>query len=456
MENALRDQIADYIREKDLKGLTALFRGMDDLHEIMQAMDGLTREEKAIVFRLLQKDSALQVFEQFDTTLQKELLETFADEKAREFIEWLDPDDRAELLDEMPAMVAKRLISLLTPEDRKVTHMLLGYESETAGRIMTPEFISLKATMTSAEALEKVRRIAQDVETIYTLYVTDDAKKLEGTLSLRTLLIAKPEEQISEIMHDTVIKVSTNTSDHEVAKVLKDFDILAVPVVDKENRIVGIVTIDDAMDIMEEHATDELYNQAGLANITGKETNRSEVLVNGSLWAIWKVRLPFLFITLLAGIGAGFIIDGFEETLSYIVAVAIFIPIIMDMGGNVGTQSTTIFVRGVVLGHIQPKRFWKHLAKEVGIGLSMGLLAGTTVGLLAWLWQGSAMLGIAVGLSLVTTMTIAASLGFFVPWLLTKLRLDNAAGSSPLITSIKDIVGLTVYFVLVTALLGVG
>ena len=453
----LQHKVEEFLGEKDIKGLKALLSDVDDNMKILQVIQDLSRKETAIVFRLLPKEAALFIFEQLDSPVQKELLESFTDAFARELVEELSPDDRVHLFDEIPAKVAKRLMGLLSPEDRKITYMLMGYEPETAGRIMTPYFISLKKQMTASEALAKIRKQAkdEDKETIYTLYVTDDSKKLEGSLSLRRLLTAEPSEKIQDIMHEAVVKVSTDTDQEEVAIALKDYDLLSIPVVDKEGRIVGIVTVDDAMDILEHEATEDIYTAAGLADITGKETNRSEVLVRGSLWANWKVRLPFLFIALLGGVGAALIMDGFEEVLESMVAVAFFIPIIMDMGGSVGTQSTTVFARGVVLGHIEMKKFWKHLAKEVLIGLSIGLLMGTIVGGIAWAWQGYFALAAAIALSLMITVTLAAFLGFILPFILIKCKLDSAAGSAPLITTIKDVVGLFIYFLLVAAFIGV-
>jgi len=212
------------------------------------------------------------------------------------------------------------------------------------------------------------------------------------------------------------------------------------------------------MDILEEETTEDMYNQAGLANVSGTEFDRSDVLVNGSILKIWKVRLPFLVITLVAGLLAGLVIGGFEEALMSTAAVAIFIPLIMDMGGNVGTQSSTVFARGVVLGHIDTRNFMKHFLKETSVGLSIGLLvgviAGIAAGIVSYMWQGAPMLGVAVGLALICTMTLAALLGFLVPFVLIKMNVDQAAGSAPIITSIKDISGLLIYFVLVNAFMG--
>jgi len=449
-----KERILDLIESKDMENLKKLLADAEDM-ELLDAFYDLPDEEQVIVFRLLSKDSALHLFEQLDTDLQQNLLRSFTDERTIEYINELAPDDRVRLLDEMPAGVAKRLLASLSPEERAVTNVLMGYEAETAGRIMTTEYISLQRGMTAEQALDKVRKQAADKETIYTLFVTDGKKKLEGVLTLKELLVADVKDIIGEIMSKRTISVSTDTDQEEVAKTLQELDLLAIPVVDKEERLVGIVTIDDAVDILQEEVTEDIFDQAGLVDITGNESDRSEVLVYGNLWKIWRVRLPFLVITLGAGLLAGVMIAGIEEVLESIAVVAIFIPLIMDMGGNVGTQSSTVFARGVVLGHIDVKKFLRHFIKEIGIGLSMGILVGAVAGVITAVWQNDMpMLGLAVGLSLVVTMTLAALLGFLVPFVLIKFKVDQAAGSAPIITSIKDIAGLAIYFLFVIIFLG--
>ncbi|WP_026477092.1 magnesium transporter [Alkaliphilus transvaalensis] len=448
-----KETIWAYLEKKDIDSLKRLLSNAEDM-EILDVIRDLSPEEQVIVYRLLTKERALFVFEQLDTSLQQKLLSSFTDEKAIEMITELAPDDRVRLLDELPATVAKKLLNSLSAEERKETNLLMGYEAETAGRIMTTEYIRFRRDITVEDALKKIRENAKEMETIYTLYVTDDARKLEGVLSLRELLTADLTDKIENIMHKKVIKVTTDTDQEEVATVLQELDLLAIPVADKENRLVGIITIDDAMDILQEEATEDIFDKAGLADLNKKEADRSEVLVNGSVWDIWKVRLPFLVITLIGGLMAGAVIDTFEETLEAIAAVAVFIPVIMDMGGNAGTQSSTIFARALILGHINLKKFTRHLLKETGIGLSMGALVGVVAGVVASIWQGIPQLGIAVGLALAFTMTLATALGFLIPFILFKLDIDQAAGADPIITTIKDITGLLIYFVLVSQFLG--
>jgi len=458
-ENAVsvKDSVLFNLKSKDIGALKLMLNSASEL-DLLNIIHVLSAENQVIVYRLLSKDKALFVFEQLDIADQEKLLRSFTEEAAIEMISELDPDDRVRLLDELPAAVAKRMIAALSPAERAETNLLLGYEAHTAGRIMTPEYVRLRKDMSVAEATDRIKLTAKDKEMIYTLYVTDYTRKLEGVVSLRELFFAEPDVKIETIMQSNTAKVSTDDDQEEVARLMQKLDLLAIPVVDKENRIVGIITIDDAMDILEEETTEDMYNQAGLANVSGTEFDRSDVLVNGSIWRIWKVRLPFLVITLVAGLLAGLVIGGFEEALMSTAAVAIFIPLIMDMGGNVGTQSSTVFARGVVLGHIDTRNFMKHFLKETSVGLSIGLLvgviAGIVAGIISYMWQGAPMLGVAVGLALICTMTLAALLGFLVPFVLIKLNVDQAAGSAPIITSIKDISGLLIYFVLVNAFMG--
>lgn len=442
----------NHLKQKDVRSLKTLVNSLE-VFEILDIMWDLTPEERVVIYRLLSKEKALHVFEAFDPGFQQTLLATFTEERVKEFINEMAPDDRVKLLDELPASVTNKLINQLSEEERKETAILMGFSPETAGRIMTTEFIRLNKEMTIAEAIKKIQKQGHGKESVYTLYVTNQEKILEGVISLRDIIMSEPEDVVGDIMASKFVYVDTHTDQEAVAEILQDLDLYAVPVVDSEKRLVGMVTIDDAMDILEEEMTEDIFEKAGLLDLSHKESDRSDVLINGSIWDIWKVRLPFLVITLIGGMLAGAVVGVFEETLEAIVAVSIFIPVIMDMGGNAGTQSSTIFGRGLVLGHIHPKLFMKHWLKETGLGLSMGLLIGICAGAFAFFWQGLWGLALAVGIALTVTMTLATSLGFMIPYLLLKAGLDQAAGSDPIITTIKDITGLLIYFVLVNTFL---
>ncbi|MGI6097929.1 MAG: magnesium transporter [Dethiobacteria bacterium] len=442
-----------YLAQKDMEALKKLLNEADII-DVIKLIQDLDNKDRVIVFRLLSKDRALEVFEQLDVDLQQRLLDNFTEEKAVEIVAEMDPDDRARLLDELPARVAKKLLAKLSSEERKYTADLLGYPPETAGRIMTPKYIRLRGELSVGEALEKIRTSGKDKETIYTMYITDSERRLEGVVSLRDLVMASPKQCVEDIMNTEVVKVTTETDQEEVAKVLQDRDLLSVPVVDRENRLVGIITVDDAIDVLEEEITEDIFDKEGLISLAHQESGRSQRLVSGTLWEVWSVRLPFLLITLVGGLLAGAVINVYEKTLESIVGVAFFIPVIMDMGGNVGTQSSTIFSRALALGHINMRRFFRQWLRELGVGLSIGLTLGILAGIVAAIWQPIPGLGFAVGLSLAITVTLATGLGFMIPYLLLKLGLDQAAGSNPIITTIKDITGLIIYFFLVSIFLG--
>ncbi|MDR2703959.1 MAG: magnesium transporter [Cellulomonadaceae bacterium] len=322
----------------------------------------------------------------------------------------------------------------------------LQYEPETAGRIMSTDYCTIDRNMTVGAALEKVRIAASTNELIYTIYVTNPEDRLDGVVSLRKLLIADSEMLVAELMNHPAVCVTTDTDRERAARILADHDFLAIPVVDEAHRMVGILTADDAIDILDDEATEDLFRASGVSATAAKESERSELMIRGSIWAILKARLPFLLITLVAGLVAGRIVEHFEQSLEAIVAIAFFIPLIMDMGGNVGSQSSTVFARAVALGHVDIKNFTRPFLKEVVLGAIMGLIAGIGGGLVAGIWQGDPSLGLAVGFALLTTVTLSALLGFLVPWALVKIGTDQAAGSAPIITSIKDITGLIIYF----------
>ncbi|MEJ6949765.1 magnesium transporter [Natronospora cellulosivora (SeqCode)] len=447
------EKIISLLEGKEMRELKSLLNTLE-VHQITTLIDELSKKEEVIIFRLLNKDLALEVFEKLDSSQQEEIIASFAENEVIELMADMAPDDRARLLDELPAKVAKRILNKLNEEERKMTAALLGYQAETAGRIMTPEYISIKRELSVQEAIDYIREAGMDKETVYNIYVTDQGRKLKGVITLRTLVMANPEDKISRIMYEHPVSVTTDTDQEYVARLLKQQDLLAVPVVDREKRLVGIVTFDDAMDVIEEETTEDIMDKAGLTQLGKQETDRSQVLIGGSFLDIWKVRVPFLIITLIGGMLAGVVIEGFEESLEAITALAFFIPVVMDMGGNVGTQSSTIFTRALILGQINLKRFFKHLFKEMGVGFTMGALLGVLSGAIALFWQGMPGLAWAVGISLTLTVTLASTLGFFIPYILHSLGLDQAAGSDPIITTIKDISGLFIYFFLVSLFLG--
>jgi len=404
-------------------------------------------------FRLLSKNNALEVFEILEPEDQTQVINSLGHDEASQMFSHIPPDDQIQLLDEVPAKVAKRLLGSLQKDELETARNLLGYPRGSAGRLMTPNYLSLKKEMTIKEALEGIRKAGLTSETIYYCYVTDKERRLEGVVSLRNLVVADREEKVENLMDPEVIAVNTHDRQELVARLLGDLDFLAIPVVDKENRLVGIITIDDALDVLEREETITAYSSVGVTPVE-QEGMRSLRLIEGSLYQSLKVRLPFLFITLIGGMVAGRLIGAFEETLETVVALAFFIPVIMDMGGNVGTQSSTIFARAIALGQINLENFIKYLGRESLVGLTLGIIVGVGGGFIAALWQGDVQMGLVVGLALLFTMVLASVLGFLIPRLVLAVGFDQAAGSVPIITSIKDMSGILIYFLLANFFLG--
>ncbi|MFA5451536.1 MAG: magnesium transporter, partial [Dehalococcoidales bacterium] len=302
-----------------------------DIADLLKEVD----DSSALMsFRLLPKDLAMQVFDHLDSNQQLKLLEAFADSRARYFFESMPPDDRAELLDEVPAKVARRLLKLLSDSERQTTLTLLGYQENTAGRVMTPDFIDLDFRMSVADALERVRKLAVTKETIYVAYVMDSGRKLLGTVSLKDLVLTDPEIPLSKIMTENPKTVCTYTDQEEVARKLKDYDLLAMPVVDTEYRLVGIVTWDDVVDILEEEATEDIYR---FGAVTGTEKG----YFASRLFSVVKSRVVWLILLLIVNTITGSIIAGQEGLLGEIVILAAFIPLLIGTGGNIGSQSAT-------------------------------------------------------------------------------------------------------------------
>jgi magnesium transporter len=446
--NILLTDARSLLHERKMEELKLLINQASVI-EILELFEKCSRDQIVVLYRLLNKENSLEVFEALDLHYQEKLLLSFTEEKVIETITELAPDDRVKLFDELPARVTKKLLYSLNPEERKKTAVLMGYAPQTAGRLMTPEYVRLKENISVEEALDKIRNLPKTIETLYTLYVTDNNRKLIGVLSLKDLVLAKSKQLIKDIMETQLIKVSTDTDQEEIANILYDGSLLAVPVVDSEGRLVGIITVDDALGIMEQEATEDIYNKAGLISSNKKESNQSAKLIDGSYLDALKVRLPFLMVTMFGGFLAGKVIHLFESTFITLTAVAVFIPVIMDMGGNVGTQSSTIFNRALILGQINIHAIWKHILREMGVGLFMGMVMGVMAGVIAAFWQQIPMLGVVVGLALIATITLATILGFFIPYILMKIGLDQAAGADPIITTIKDVTGLLIYFLLV-------
>ncbi len=407
--------------------------------DIAEAIGGLPPQLQAISFRLLAKDEAISVYEYLDTAIQQNLLGLLRSGEMREVMEEMSPDDRARLFEELPAKVVRQLLSELSPDERRVTAELLGYQPETAGRLMTTEYISLKENQTAAVALEIVRRRARDTETIYSLYVTDAQRRLTGILSLRDLLTADPQGRIGDVMTEEVLSVRTNTDQEKVARTIQRYDFLAIPVVDLEQRLVGIVTVDDVIDVIEQEATRDLY-AAGAVQAGGDDDYFSS-----NLFTVARRRVVWLAVLVLASFFTSEVIAANEEVLQKVVLLAAFIPLLGGTGGNVGAQSSTVVIRGLSTQSITALGPLRAIAREALAGALLGLLMMVLVVPFAW-WRGeSALVGLSVGMSLLAITTLAATAGAAFPLLFDRMGLDPALMSTPFITTCTDVAGTLIY-----------
>jgi magnesium transporter len=403
-----------------------------------EAIGNLPRTLQALAFRLLPKDEAIAVYEYLPVDVQQTLLERLRSGEVLELVEAMSPDDRVRLFDELPAKVVRRLQAELSPAERRVTAQLLGYAPETAGRLMTTEFIDLKEFHSAEQALEIVRRRSSSTETIYSLYVTDGSRHLSGILSLRDLVVADPEARIGEVMTREVISVSTDTDQEEVARAIQRYDFLAMPVVDREQRLVGIVTVDDVIDVIEREATRDIY--AAGAVQAGDEDD----YFRSSLFSVARRRVVWLLVLLLANSGTSAVIAGQERVLEQLVLLAAFIPLLIGTGGNVGAQSSTVVIRGLSTERIHQLGLGKAVARETVAGALLGVLLALVV--LPWAWMsGGPLVAGAVAVSLLAISILAATAGATLPLLFDRLKLDPALMSAPFITTIVDVAGVFIY-----------
>ncbi|MDZ8109660.1 MAG: magnesium transporter [Nostoc sp. DedQUE12a] len=454
LQNVSRRELRDLVRTQlqmlleagDLQGAKAILVPVQPA-DIAEAIEGLPEAMHALAFRLLSKDEAIEVYEYLDYTVQERLIEELKSQEVRDIVDQMSSDDRARLFDELPAKVVNRLLEQLSPAERQATALLLGYEADTAGRIMTLEFISLKENSTVSQALERIRNLANASEMIYYLYVTDAARRLTGIVSLRELVTSQPEEIIGEILTRDVVFVHTDTDQEEVARLIQRYDFLAVPVVDREQRLVGIVTVDDVIDILQQETTEDIYALGGGVQSGGDNYFQMDLL------EVARKRVLWLLVLLLTNTVTGTIIKSQEDILAKVVALTAFIPLLTGTGGNVGAQSSTVVIRGMNTDEIRSLGTLQVIAREAIAGALLGGMLGTIATVWAYFLQGRLEVAIAVGTSLVAISILASVSGSALPFLFRFLRLDPALMSAPFITTAVDVLGVLIYFNLARVIL---
>ena len=379
-----------------------------------------------------------------DTVLN--LIEDLNLDDVVEILDLMPKDDVADLLGRLPVEKSDVILEMMKKEGSEEVEGLLHYGDDTAGGIMVPDFIALREDTTARTAIESLQEEHLDVEMPFYLYVVDANGKLIGVSSLRQLVVVPPNTPLKDFMTTDVFAVKTDMDQEEVAKIVARYDILAVPVVDDTNQLVGIVTVDDVIDIIREEATEDILKMAGAGG---------DFVETKSIFKNIKMRMPWLFASCIGGIIASFIIGYFQESLSKLAYLAAFIPVIMGMGGNIGVQSATITVRGLATGRLNIRDIWSVVSKQLMVGLILGLLYGTVVGLVAQLKYSRELFALSVGIAVLCSMTMAALAGSLVPMTLAKINIDPAIASGPFVTTAIDIISVTLYFIIATTLLGI-
>jgi len=387
-----------------------------------------------------------EIFSNLDVDTFLNLVERMDLDDIVDILDLMPKDDVADLLGRLPVEKSDAILEKMKREGSEEVEGLLHYEDDTAGGIMVPEFIALKESTTAEDAIHSLQKEHLDVEMPFYLYVVDENGKLIGVSSLRQLVVVPPDTPLKDFMITDVFTVKTDMDQEEVAKIVARYDILAVPVVDDTNKLVGIVTVDDVIDIIREEATEDILKMVGAGE---------EFVETKSIYKNIKMRMPWLFASCVGGIIASFIIGYFQSSLSKLAYLAAFIPVIMGMGGNIGVQSATITVRGLATGRLSIRDIWSVVSKQLMVGLMLGLFYGFVVGMVAQLKYTQTLFALSVAIAVFSSMTMAALAGSLVPMTLAKINVDPAIASGPFVTTAIDIISVTFYFIIATTLLGI-
>lgn len=430
---------------KDFKQIENTVKKMHQA-DIAEVVRGLNRlKDKKILLEYTDSETSALVLNELESEEITEILNALPDEEVAEILENMSSDDAADFLGEVSEIDKEKYLDMFEKTSAEEVQELLSYDEDTAGGIMTTEYIAIPYNITVERAIKALRENAPDAETVYYIYVINLKNQLLGVISLRELIIANKDLLVSEVMKKNIISVNAFDDQEEVAKVVSKYDFLAIPVVNVNNHLLGIITVDDIIDVIHEEAVEDMYRMAGVS-----ETEEDP---NSKLSGALKSRLPWLFVTLLGGLLSGNVLSVFSEQFSSVVALTFFIPLLAGMGGNVGTQSSTVTVRGIAIGDINSATIIKTIIKESSLGIMIGAIMGVMVTGAAYLWQGNIKLGMVVGLAMMANIFTAATMGTFVPILFKRIGIDPAVASAPFITTTIDILGLIIYSTLASILL---
>lgn len=440
-------EIQRLIDEKKYIQVQKEFSTMNEV-DVAELLDELDAKTTLLIYRMLPKDLAANVFSHFSKEQQLGIIDAITDRELMHIMDELFFDDMVDLIEEMPANIVKKILRNTREDERELINHFLKYPEDSAGSIMTIEYVDLKKVMTVGESLAHIKETGMNKETVYTCYVTDGNRILEGFISLRTLVTVDDALIIGDIMEDDVVHVNTHDDQENVANQFRKYGYLALPVVDNEGRLTGIITVDDIMDVMEQEATEDFQRMAAMSP-------SEEAYLGTGVFTLARHRLPWLLILMISATFTGRIMQRFEDVLTQIVVLSAFIPMLMDTGGNSGSQSSTLIIRGLATGGIAIKDWWKVLFKEIRVSLLVGIaLAITNFARLALVEKIDLLICLTVSITIVVTVMASKVVGGLLPLIAKKLKLDPAIMAGPLITTIVDALALIVYFMVATVLLG--
>ena len=448
------EQVEEQIRRRDFVNLRQHLLLLEPAH-IADLLSELHREDQAVVFRLLPKELAILTFEHLPAWAQEEMLKSLGDHDVAAILDDMAPDDRTALLEELPGKVTRRLLNLLSPEERKVATQLLGYPEESIGRLMTPDWVAVKPQWTVRDALEHIRHFGRDSETLNTVYVVEKGGRLIDDIRMRELLLTQPDTRIEELMDHQFIALAANDDQETAVGVFKRFDRTALPVVDSDGSLVGIVTVDDVLDIAEAEATEDFQ-------MLGGATVLDEPYVTMSFGTMIRRRSVWLILLFFGQMLTANAMSFYEEQISQALVLTIFLPLIISSGGNSGSQAATLAIRALTLGQIDVRDWWRVARREllagIVIGLIMGVLGFLRIGI-AQLLGGTygaawAYVGVTIGLSLIGVVAWGTLVGALLPLLLKRLGIDPATSSTPFVATLVDVTGIVIYFSIASVVLG--
>ena len=442
-----KNKIQETLRQPDSEKNRALLRDLSALFpaDIAEIIEDLDKKRRKVIFSCLSPELASNVLLELDEQSKALIIEDVGDRKLISMVEEMESDDAADFIADLPQEDAKTVLSSIPIEESTEVKKLLEYPEDSAGGIMQTEMVSIRETSTVKEAIDQIKSFSKDVQDIHNVFVVDSDGKLTGILPINRLILHPSDTPVTRLMNKDPIAVKVTMDQEEVALIFKKYDLVSLPVVDNDGKLSGRIVVDDIVDVLEEEASEDILKIAG--------TDEEELLFSHTIFKMAGFRLPWLISSLAGGLITGSLIWMFKVTLKEVISLAVFIPVIMGMGGNVGTQSSAIVVRGIATGRINISNFVKLLFKEIGVGFFMGIVCGSIAGFIGRMWHGDTWLGVVVGLSMFLSIFVAAFFGSMIPMVFHRLRVDPAIAAGPIVLAINDILGLSIFFGLATMLL---